>query len=86
MLHAAKDLYAISLSLFSDELSKIMRLNTSQLNRLVWLTFLLFCFRFQPRYFGFAFCFSDRRHAGDNDTLYLSAWFIAAPLGWTVKR
>jgi len=30
---------------------------TSQLNRLVWLTFLLFCFRFQPRYFGFAFFF-----------------------------
>ena len=31
---SAKDLYAISLSLFSDELSKILRLNTSQLNRL----------------------------------------------------
>jgi hypothetical protein len=46
--------YAISVSLRSDDLSKNVRNDASQLNRLGWLTFIFGYFRFQPNYIGFS--------------------------------
>jgi hypothetical protein len=42
--------------------------------------------RLAIQYVGYEEFNGDRRRAGDNNTLYLSAWFIVAPLGWEVKR
>src|ERR1700746_759659 len=38
----------------STPILKDHEVNASQLNRLVWLTFIVSCFRFQPYYFGFS--------------------------------
>ena len=42
--------------------------------------------RFALQYTGYTEFNGDHRHAGDNDTLYLNAWFALAPLGWRVNR
>jgi hypothetical protein len=42
--------------------------------------------RFALQYVGYTEFNGDRRHAGDNDTLYLNTWIALAPLGWRVNR